>query len=214
MKNKKLNVGSFKQNPPKQCPLLVLFYHFQPKFQIPLHQFGFRNLNRCKSAKSVARYPYKYITFIKEPYYNATMLNSVSGRCSQILYSGNVPKFSPFVASPPPPSEVRGQKSAAMQMRVQRFQKNMKSQQKIFQNMKPQQKILHFKELCIKSKIKTNRLTNMQKYKESTEKVTKTYVDAVANAVIQAWKSPHQNLNGFLRMKKKQIACKVKLRLT
>ena len=31
----------------------------------------------------------------------------------------------------------------------------------------------------------------------------KTYVDAVANAVIQAWKSPHQNLNGFLRMKKK-----------
>ena len=31
----------------------------------------------------------------------------------------------------------------------------------------------------------------------------KAYVDAVANAVIQAWKSPHQNLNGFLRMKKK-----------
>jgi hypothetical protein len=31
----------------------------------------------------------------------------------------------------------------------------------------------------------------------------RAYVEAVANAVIQAWKSPHQNLKGFFRMKKK-----------
>jgi hypothetical protein len=29
------------------------------------------------------------------------------------------------------------------------------------------------------------------------------YVEAVAKAVIQAWKRPHQNLKGFFRTKKK-----------
>ena len=67
--------------------------------------------------------------------------NSEFEICSQI---------SALLWPPPPPSEVRGQKSAEMQMRVQGFQKNMKSQQKIFQNMKTQQKILHFKAHCMK----------------------------------------------------------------
>ena len=39
--------------------------------------------------------------------------------------------------------------------------------------------------------------------KEYRKKKFQTYVDAVAKAVIQAWKSPHQNLKGFFRMKKK-----------
>ena len=38
--------------------------------------------------------------------------------------------------------------------------------------------------------------------KENIKKF-QTYVDAVAKAVIQAWNSPHQNLKGFFRMKKK-----------
>ena len=35
-----------------------------------------------------------------------------------------------------------------------------------------------------------------------------TYVEAVANAVIQAWKIPHQNWKGFFFVARKYIACK------